>query len=472
MKRIISTYSHLPDILWEHSQLRKFHHPSLIKFNDPLAKTLSPKLSSLENSKLASIFSGQELLDNSKPISLAYAGHQFGHFVPQLGDGRATLIAEIKNDNDEHYDIQLKGSGRTFYSRGGDGLCGIGPAIREYILSEAMYALNIPTTRALAIVKTGEEILRDQYQPGAVITRVAKGHIRVGTFEFLASRKLTSELKELADYCISRFYPDLENKDQKYLELFRAISENKLTLVAKWMSIGFIHGVMNTDNTSITGETIDYGPCAFMDQFEHDKVFSSIDRNSRYAYNNQGQIAQWNLSSLANCFIPLINDQESVAVELLRKELERNSRFFDQVWIKTMGNKLGILNPLASDLELINEYLVYLEKNQLDFTNSFRTLSEKINEQGSFYSKWSKRILDQGKSSQEIKDYMNAINPFIIARNHQVQNIIDHALEGDFTPMHDLIQALQSPYKTDELLLKYTHLPTEDEIVHQTFCGT
>jgi uncharacterized protein YdiU (UPF0061 family) len=470
MIKLKNTYRDLPEVFWKSATPSAGISPTLLKFNAQLSSELGMNLEDQE--EILNLFSGQSLPTNLAPIAMAYSGHQFGHFNPTLGDGRAILLGEIEDKDGKLFDIQLKGAGRTPYSRGGDGKSSLGPVIREYILSEAMNNLNIPTTRSLCAVLSGETVFREEELPGAIFTRVSKSHIRVGTFEYFSSRGLEQEVRILAEYLIDREFKHLKESNEKYLELFREISQRKLDLVAKWMGIGFIHGVMNTDNTSVIGETIDYGPCAFMDNFEFNKVYSSIDRNSRYAYNNQGQIAQWNLTSLANCFIPLISENKEESVQILKKELSNLSVYFDSSWIKTMGMKIGIYNADKSNLELINNFLVYLQKNNLDFTNTFRELPLALENNEAHLKELKEFLIKQDTQIEKAYSLMNSVNPSIIPRNHLIQDAIDKAINLDYSRFNELLKVTKTPYEEN---LEYQDLmspPTKDQIVHKTFCGT
>lgn len=471
MKKLENTYKELPNDFWRDAAPTAATNPKLIKFNHQLSDELGLDI---EESEIEDIFSGKNLPNETSPIAMAYSGHQFGHFVPSLGDGRATLLGEALNNEGIRFDIQLKGSGRTFFSRRGDGLSSLGPVIREYILCESMNKLNIPTTRALCAMLSGEDVMRQGVLPGAIFTRVAKSHIRVGTFEYFAFREQDKNVKKLADYVIDRIYPEVKNLENKYLHLYRSIAKAKLDLVCKWMSVGFIHGVMNTDNTSISGETIDYGPCAFMDHFQYDKVFSSIDANSRYAYNNQGQIALWNLSSLANCFLGLVHENSGEATKLLEKELADLSTYFDEKWLETMGKKFGLFNATREHLPMINSYLKYLQDNNLDFTNSFRALPNMIDkeEEEEVFTKIKEQILLQNKPIDDAINLMNSVNPYLIPRNHLVEKAISDAEEGDYASFQALVVALEDPYIENIELKAFTIPPKDHEVVKNTFCGT
>lgn len=427
----------------------------------------------MSEEELAQIFSGAKTLEGSEPISLAYAAHQFGHFVPQLGDGRALLLGEIIDPEGRRFDLQLKGSGQTIYSRNGDGRSALGPVLREYILSEAMHKLGVPTTRALAAVLTGEEVYRETPLPGAIFTRVASSHLRIGTFQFLSARRDISGLKALLDYAINRHYPEIESEENKALLFLRKVATAQTKLVAHWMSLGFIHGVMNTDNMSISGETIDYGPCAFMDHFDYDKVYSFIDRHGRYAYGNQPKILMWNLSRLADCLIPLINAPEAEAIEMLNQELMTLPRAFEKEFNERMALKFG-LDYQAGDEEIIKSFLEYLQAENLDFTLSFR----KLGKDESFYpqseafkrfdSLWRARI----RIDDDLKEKMDSINPLFIPRNHLVENVIQEALKGNFETFHEMNKVLENPFSEQSDYSHYTQPPKPNEVVKNTFCGT
>ncbi len=445
--------------------------PALLAWNRELALELG--LGSLhDEAELARLFSGSFAPDGSQPISMAYAGHQFGHFVPQLGDGRAALLGEIVTDGGQRLDVQLKGSGRTPFSRGGDGKSWLGPVLREYILSEAMHHLGVPTTRALAAVATGERVYREAPLPGAVFTRVAASHLRVGTFQYFAAREDLESLRTLADYAIDRHYPELNDGEARYAGLFRRVAERQAELIAHWMSIGFIHGVMNTDNTTISGETIDYGPAAYMDEFRFDKVFSSIDHYGRYAYANQPTIAQWNLARLAETLLPLGVDKAE-----LEAVLTAFPEQYEAQYLALMGPKLGLYEVQAEDAGLIAEWLQYLNDNGLDYTLSFRELSTRTEADdqsrfGAVERQWRQRIDRQGRTAAEISALMNSVNPLFIPRNHRVEQAIQEAVDGDFTTFNELNTVLGQPYTEQPGLAAYARAPRPTERVTRTFCGT
>ena len=421
---------------------------------------------------------------------MAYAGHQFGHFVPQLGDGRAILLGEIINNDGRRFDIQLKGSGQTRYSRGGDGRAPLGPVIREYIISEAMHALDIPTTRSLAIVATGEMVSRETLLPGGILTRIASSHLRVGTFEYFAAFKDLKNLKLLTDYAINRHFPNIKNDDDfRYQKFLKLVCENQASLIAKWMHVGFIHGVMNTDNTSISGETIDYGPCAFMDNYDPNTVFSSIDHHGRYAYGNQPNIAQWNIACLGQCLLPLINTERNKAIEIVEEILDGFADAFRKYWLNGMYKKIGLLENKKNNHILLDELLRLMEKDKSDFTLTFRYLSNLVEEENnnslfkqqflskneidSWLVKWKECLKKEGNSEKEIKKLMLKVNPAFIPRNHQVEKAIYEVINNyDYSYVNRLIELLNKPYNYQPDNLEYMNPPDNYNQNYQTFCGT
>ena len=471
--RFDNSYARLPGHFHAKVKPAGSPNPNLLAWNESLAEALGMADLGSDSDRLAQLFGGNELLPGSEPIALAYAGHQFGNFVPQLGDGRALLLGELVNKADgRRYDIQLKGSGRTPYSRNGDGRSAIGPVIREYLLSEAMHRMGVPTTRALAAVATGEHVRRDGMLPGGVLTRIAASHVRVGTFEYFAVRQDTKALETLVDYVITRHYPAALEAESPTVAFFAAVVERQAKLVSHWLDIGFIHGVMNTDNMAISGETIDYGPCAFMDEFDYQKVFSSIDRYGRYAYGQQPSIAQWNLARLAECLMRLGIDKE--AFEAALEEFESQ---FHQDYLARMAAKLGLLSVEAGDAALINAWLQHLQGNALDYTLSFRQLANRIDDDakprfGDIELKWKARVRQQDEPPDRLKARMNAVNPLFIPRNHQVERAIDAAISGDFSVFDELRVVLQQPFIEQPDFAAYAEPPRPDERVYQTFCGT
>lgn len=467
--------------------------PELIYLNDTLAKDLGLTLDGIDKSILAQWFSGSELPEGAEPIAQAYAGHQFGHFNPQLGDGRAHLLGEITTPENSRRDITLKGSGRTPFSRGGDGKGAIGPMLREVLIGEAMHALGIPTTRSLALVKTNEKVIRDSMLPGAIVTRVASSHLRIGTFEFFAARGDKEKLKQLADYSIARHDPDLLNNDNPYLDFFSAVVKRQAKLIAQWMGVGFIHGVMNTDNMTISGETIDYGPCAFMDTFKHDTVFSSIDHNGRYAYQSQPRIGHWNLSRLAQCLIPFFSDDEDTALELAQTALDHYVELYQFEWNTLFNRKMGLtptvtLDELLKDKPLIEDWLDLLEKQKVDFTlawhhlagvlkgdeEQLRSLFANQKPLDDWLEQWQARLQKDKSSTQESIQQMHGVNPFIIPRNHHVEDALNAATEeADYRAFEHLLNALQTPFTENEITRAYSEGPNADFTQSfRTFCGT
>ncbi len=472
------SYIKLPKDFFVEQLPIEVQNPKLILLNEALLKYLGLDKEALNHEAWGSIFSGNTIPENAYPIAQAYAGHQFGHFT-LLGDGRAVLLGEQINPDGKRFDIQFKGSGQTPYSRRGDGRAALGPMLREYIISEAMHALNIPTTRSLAVVVTGERIMRDELLPGAVLTRVAKSHIRVGTFQFASTLNEIQKLKAIADYTIDRHYPECKEKDNSYLAFLNAVIERQALLVSQWMHVGFIHGVMNTDNMSISGETIDYGPCAFMDRYHPETVFSSIDRHGRYAYANQVPIAQWNLARFAETLLPLIDQDTDKSIELASQSVNSFSDLFQASWLKGMRQKIGLFDEEAGDIDLINGLLILMQKNKADYTLTFRHLSSDeilknaIFEDTSFkawYKKWMHRIQKQKDGEETSKLMMLKRNPAVIPRNHLVEKALTFAvMEQDYKLLNDLLAAIQKPYEDSNI---FSEPPLEEDKSYQTFCGT
>ena len=485
-----NSYAKLPAKFYSECNPTSVASPKLISFNQELADYLG--LDELLLEKQADVFAGNTLLYGAKPIAMAYAGHQFGHFSHQLGDGRATLLGEVIGNDKVRYYIQLKGSGRTPFSRGGDGRSALGPVIREYLLSEAMHQLGIATTRALAAVTTGEEVARDQLVEGGILTRVAKGFVRVGTFEYFSARHDFTSIKQLADYEIKHHYPKAMQKANPYIALFSAIVDRQAALIASWMNIGFIHGVMNTDNMSIVGETIDYGPCAFMDAFHYQQVFSSIDGQARYAYHNQPHIGQWNLTRLAEALLPLFSDNTGdeekdtkAAVTIAENILNHYADCYKSYWLAGMRRKLGLLDEHPQDQALAQELLNLMHENQADFTLVFFYLSQEDKQNAlkalfaqpenltGWLDKWQQRCALEHCSVDERKAVMRRTNPVYIPRNHQVEAAIRAAEDHqDFSVFHALHQVLQTPYTLQADKKQYQLPPKPEEVVQQTFCGT
>ncbi|MCC5854166.1 MAG: YdiU family protein [Idiomarina sp.] len=455
--------------------------PQWIAWNDELAASLKLPNELQDRKQALAILAGNHQPAWSEPTAVAYAGHQFGHFVPQLGDGRAVLLAEILHEDGGLRDIQLKGSGTTPFSRGGDGRSPMGPVLREYLMSEAMHKLGIPTTRALAAVATGEAVYREDAEPGAILTRVAQSHIRVGSFQYAAHHEGKEGVKALADWVIARHYPDLATQPAPYFALFEAICQKQAELVSGWMSIGFIHGVMNTDNTSVCGETIDYGPCAFMDQYHAERVFSFIDKRGRYAYANQPVIAQWNLARLAECLIPLWITEDALGdqSEVVAKAKHRLQEFianYERLWLERMTAKIGISSPEPHDRELINDLLALFQAEEIDFTQGFRFLlrgtrnhCQDIERFDQWLMRWQERVVDQEAAAT----LMNQVNPAIVPRTHLIQAVIESAqTTGNLEPFHNICQALLTPFSATHEGSKYDAPPEPEERVRNTFCGT
>ncbi len=462
--------------------------PRLVAFNHALARDLGLDPAAVEP-HAAEMFSGNRLPPDASPLALAYAGHQFGHFVPQLGDGRAILLGELVDSSGVRRDVQLKGSGRTPFSRGGDGRAALGPVLREYLVSEAMHALGIPTTRSLAAVFTGEPVFRDDALPGAVLTRVAASHLRVGTFQYFAARGDTEGLGALAQYAIERHYPEAAQADKPALELLAAVCERQASLVARWMMVGFVHGVMNTDNTAISGETIDYGPCAFMDAYHPETVFSSIDHQGRYAFANQPGIAQWNLTRLAECLLPLIDPDTDRAVSLATAVIEEFGARFERHWTRGMRARLGLATEEQGDAALANGLLEVLETGQADYTLAFRYLCDAAEDVAAepalrrlfaepepldaWLARWRARLgRDTGYPAQRAQS-MRRANPAVIPRNHRVEAALQAAVaQGDMAPFLELFEVLQSPWALAPGREAYGEPPLPGAGRYRTFCGT
>ncbi|MGY8814984.1 MAG: protein adenylyltransferase SelO [Rhodospirillales bacterium] len=468
--------------------------PVLIKFNDELANELGLSANGQDEQDLAEVFSGNVIDDSSEPLAMVYAGHQFGHFNPQLGDGRAIYLGELDHVDGASLDIQLKGAGRTRYSRSGDGRSALGPVLREYLLSEAMHQLHIPTTRALAAVLTGEQVVRERMVSGAVMTRVASSFIRVGSFEYFAMKNDVQSIKALADYVIERNYPDVIDAANPYIELFESVVQRQASLISQWMQLGFIHGVMNTDNMSIAGETIDYGPCAFMDYFNHNQVYSSIDQNGRYAYSAQPDIGVWNLSRLAEALLPLFDDDLEKGVALAKEILEKYLTSFSDAWLTGFRAKCGLtfiadVKP-EEDQSLLAALLDAMAANQADFTLTYyhlslldavtnekdaalRKLFAKPEAIDAWLLRWRQRLTLESTNDNERQASMQLINPVYIPRNHQVEAAIRAAEDdNDFSVFHALYDVLQKPFERQQGKDDYMLPPKPGEVVKETFCGT
>ena len=474
-----NTYFNLPKFFKENIDPTPVKKPQLVLLNNDLASKLNLDLSKTSNKELSEIFSGNLLPPGSNSIAQAYAGHQFGHFT-MLGDGRAVLLGEHSNELNEKYDIQFKGSGKTAFSRDGDGRAALGPMLREYIISEAMSSLNIPTTRSLAIVKTGEDVVREKVLKGAILTRVASSHIRVGTFQYISARQNLEELKILFEYTIERHYPEIKNSKYKALDFLNLLIEKQCNLVINWMRVGFIHGVMNTDNMTVSGETIDYGPCAFMNTYDPKTVFSSIDKMGRYAFCNQPIITKWNLSRFAECLLPLIENDQEKAIKIATQAINSFEEKYEKNWMKMMRNKLGLDGSIKKDKSLILDLLTWMHEKKADYTNTFCHLmnlkveNEELYKDKNFLN-WKSRwqdILSKNDISQEKSfQLMRGSNPLVIPRNHKVEEVLKAAENDNFEPINKFLEILKKPYSEQKDISDYQTVPTIDKN-YQTFCGT
>ena len=474
-----NSYSRLPDPFKEKIGPVPVKNPELVILNKNLSKELNLDFSNLDNKKISELFSGNSLPPGSNSIAQAYAGHQFGHFT-MLGDGRAVLIGEHLSKKKDRYDIQFKGSGKTAFSRNGDGRAALGPMLREYIISEAMHNLNIPTTRSLAVVKTGEDVIRETSLQGAILTRVALSHIRVGTFQYIAARDKKDELEILLNYVIQRHYPNIQNSKNKALDLLKVVMEKQIDLVINWMRVGFIHGVMNTDNMSISGETIDYGPCAFMDIYDPKSVFSSIDQMGRYAYCNQPVITKWNLSRFAECLIPLIDKDQNKSIEMATEIINSFEKKYEEKWLNMMRDKLGLFGAEDKDKILILDLLTWMHKNKLDYTNTFCHLMNfeieknenfKDNDFQNWKKRWQERLKTNNNSPEKYIKLMKNVNPLIIPRNHKVEEVLNEANKSNIKPLIKLLEVLNNPYFEQKNIIDYQK-PSSSKEKYQTFCGT
>jgi uncharacterized protein YdiU (UPF0061 family) len=482
-----NSYSALPASFFARVAPTPVAAPRLIKLNRPLAVQLGLDPDLLDSPEGAEILAGTRLPDGADPIAMAYAGHQFGHFVPQLGDGRAILLGEVIDKDGIRRDIQLKGSGPTPFSRRGDGRAALGPVLREYIVSEAMFALGIPTTRSLAAVTSGERVQRETMLPGAVLTRVASSHIRVGTFQFFAARGDTDGVRKLADHVISRHYPDIGMAERPYHALLERVVARQADLVARWLLVGFIHGVMNTDNTSVSGETIDYGPCAFMDEYNPGQVFSSIDEMGRYAYANQPQIALWNLTRLAECLLPLFSDDKDKAIEQAQFILGEFAEKFTTAYQSGLRKKIGLFTTRDGDEALVQDLLDAMAKNQADFTLTFRRLADAAADADddsvraqftdptafdAWAARWRQRLDAEPQFTAERHTAMRSVNPAFIPRNHRIEAVIQAAVNNDYAPFEELLTVLSKPFEDQPEFAAYAEPPLPEQRVTQTFCGT
>ena len=475
-----NSYINLPKEFYSHVNLKPVKSPKLVILNNNLASSLGLSLEFLKSPKGISILSGNTKADDGAYISQAYAGHQFGHFT-MLGDGRALLIGEQITPSNQRFDIQLKGSGRTPFSRGGDGRAVLGPMLREYIISEAMHGLKIPTTRSLSVISTGENVYRDEIKQGAILTRVASSHIRFGTFEFASYFLDKDKLKQLADYTIKRHFPFISDEQNKYVSLLEEVIKLQASLVAKWQCVGFIHGVLNTDNMSICGETIDYGPCAFMDTYDPKTVFSSIDTEGRYSYQNQIAMISWNLCRFAETLLPLISDDEDKAINIAQDCLAKFTDLAISNLISGMCSKIGIFEPDSNDESLLNELLNMMKKYKEDYTNTFLALTFKdfpksrmfvTDEFSVWYKRYQDRIKSQGKSKEEVFNLMKNSNPAVIPRNHRVEEALAAAENGDFSVMNNLLKALANPFEHSDFQKEYSKPAPKSQCDYKTYCGT
>ena len=468
-----NSYAGLPEFFYSKLNPTPVRAPRAVIFNNALAASLGAP-------RQLEVFSGNTIPDEAEPLAQAYAGHQFGRFT-MLGDGRALLLGEQITGSGERFDIQLKGSGRTPYSRGGDGRAALGPMLREYIVSEAMNAFGIPTTRSLAVVETGETVVREKNLAGAVLTRVAASHIRVGTFEYASRFGTAEDVRILADYTIRRHFPFITDFENKYLLMLREVVKRQASLISGWQQVGFIHGVMNTDNMAISGETIDYGPCAFMDIYDPAAVFSSIDKYGRYSYENQPKMAAWNLARFAETLLPILHDDMDEAVKLGQKEIAGFRDLYESHWLAGMRGKLGLIDGEAGDELLINDLLRLMQQYQADYTNTFRSLTLNKKDDINLFSKsdfqywnerWQTRLCGQAISESESKALMQSHNPAVIPRNHRVEEALSAAEEGDLIILNKLLHVLGDPYGYTVEQEEYSRPPEPSACRYQTFCGT
>jgi uncharacterized protein YdiU (UPF0061 family) len=475
-----NTYLHLPEIFYTKLVPAPVPEPEMVILNTPLAIELGLDFSEISLDKQAVLFSGNQMPESAEPFAQAYAGHQFGHFSI-LGDGRAIVWGEHITPTGQRFDLQFKGSGPTPYSRGGDGRAPLGPMLREYIISEAMQALNIPTTRSLAVVTHGEQVYRETTLPGAILTRVASSHIRVGTFQFAALKEDKETIQALLDYTIKRHYPEIKEKQNKALSLLKAVIEKQAELITHWMRVGFIHGVMNTDNMALSGETIDYGPCAFMDTYDPGTVFSSIDHTGRYAYANQPAITQWNLARLAETLLPLINENVEKARDLAEEAINGFGVVYKEKSLSMLRAKVGLFGEQPEDEKLITDLLDWMHQKGADYTNTFLDLANESPPKGESYNsdtfkewhtRWQARVVKNTQPLESSLALMRANNPVVIPRNHIVEQALDAATNGDLHPLKDLLATLQEPYKNSSDLKPYQCPPKPEEKVCHTFCGT
>ena len=475
-----NTYLHLPKVFYTKLPPTPVPKPKLVVLNTPLATDLGLNFSDISSGQQAALFAGSQIPEEAESFAQAYAGHQFGHFT-MLGDGRAIVWGEHITPRGKRVDLQFKGSGPTPYSRGGDGRAAIGPMLREYIISEAMHALNIPTTRSLAVVTNGEQVYRETPLPGAILTRVASSHIRVGTFQFAALQQDREAIKSLFDYTIKRHPPHIVEKPHKPLSLLKSVIEKQAELMTHWMRVGFVHGVMNTDNMALSGETIDYGPCAFMDTYDPDTVFSSIDHMRRYAYANQPAIAQWNLARFAETLLPLLDDDLDKATEVAEEAINGFGVVYKEKSLSMLRGKIGLFGEQSEDESLITDLLTWMHQQNADYTNTFMDLTNELPPKGEcyerddfkeWYARWQVRLTKNTEPLESSLSLMRSNNPVVIPRNHRVEQVLDAATNGDLQPLEDLLAVLQDPYNYRRDLKSYQLPPKPEEKVCQTFCGT
>lgn len=479
--KLENTYIELPAVFYSEVNPEKVPQPQMVLFNTLLAEQLGLDVDYLTSDEGTKVLAGNKILEGTKPIAQAYAGHQFGHFT-MLGDGRAILLGEYVTNNHERYDMQLKGSGQTPYSRRGDGKAALGPMLREYIISEGMQALGIPTTRSLAVLTTGEMIRRETWLAGAILVRLAKSHIRFGTFQYIAKWGDITQIKALADYTLKRHFKEGLSQSNPYAYLLEEVTRKQAELIAKWQLVGFIHGVMNTDNISVSGETIDYGPCAFMDTYDVNTVFSSIDHEGRYAYGNQPKIGRWNLARFAEALLPLLHEDSEQAVDMANQIISQFSTLYQSYWLQGMRKKLGLFNEETEDEALIQSLLELMQEQKADYTNTFKDLTlgdlskEPLFNTEAFknwYQLWEERLDRQAQSRAEVKQLMEQSNPVVIPRNYRVEEAIDYATnKGDLSVLNKLLEVITKPYAYDQIDEAYTKLPPSGTKCYKTYCGT
>ena len=475
-----NSYLQLPKNMQSKQLPEKVKNPKIVLINNNLSNELGINLSNLDPEYLALVFSGNQLPAGSDTIAMAYAGHQFGHFTI-LGDGRAILIGEHINNKKQRYEIQFKGSGKTEFSRNGDGKAALGPMLREYIISEAMYHLNIPTTRSLAVVKTDEKVIRETELTRAILTRVASSHIRVGTFQYFAYKKDNESLKSLVNYSIDRHYPEIKNNENIYINLIDRLMDKQIDLVVNWMRVGFIHGVMNTDNMALSGETIDYGPCAFMDRYDPKTVFSSIDHFGRYAYYNQPSITKWNLARFAECLIPFLDTNKDEAIKIATNKINEFDKKYEKKWLKMMSDKIGLLDTEKEDEVLILDLLQWMHSNKADYTNTFYNLinekifSNQVYDNADFLTwkdRWKMRLSKYKNKMDKVEEKMKFSNPIIIPRNYKVEEALSAAENGDMSLVEILLKALEKPYENNSNLKDFQITEKLNKSGYKTYCGT